>query len=200
LGRIDERSEEGLFKYYAEIVARQKIGFPLDDLLKFHNALDVRNEMLTAPSQKKFNRKSFVSKKIIPNFDRFNIMICPCECMKDGKFYFWMKQLFVKCLQRIDFDSHYMFFTINNGLSERFGLLTNFKSDHDIPLVICSCNQSEFLVDLSSITTFSQEDIWNIKNLERQIIFSNGAGFAMQGRIFLKKLHNNWLFPSTEEH
>jgi hypothetical protein len=198
LGRIDERSEEGLFKYYAEIVARQKIGFPLDDLLKFHNALDVRNEMLTAPSHKKFNRKSFISKKIITNFDRFNLMICPCECMHGGKYYFWMKQLIVKCLQRVEFDSYYKLFTINEN-SKYFGLLTNFNCHNEIPLIICSCNKSEFLIDLTSITTYSQEEIWNKMKLDQHIIYSNGAGWAMQGRIFLKKLYNNYMFPSSDD-
>jgi hypothetical protein len=174
------------------------MGFPLDDILKFHNALDVRKQMLTAPSEQKFNRRSFVSKKFVTDFDRFNIMICPCECMNGGKLFFWMKQLFVKCLQRIEFDSYYVFFTVDQHSLKKFGLLTTFKTKHDIPLIICSCNQSEFQLDLESITTYSQQEIWDQNELENQIIYSNGAGWAMTARLFLKKIHSNWLLSRTE--
>ena len=142
-----------MFKYYAEVLSKAKHSFPLEHLLNYFNVNDMKRFMLTCQSLRNHDRKSFVAKHSSGHIPQFNFMILPCECMlKNGIYKFWLKQLFVKLLQRIDYDSHYKFFIYNHQI----GIITNFLSDLKHPLYVCFCGKSEWDVDHENIHLYSQ--------------------------------------------
>lgn len=183
LSLIDERQEEMMFKYYSDVLAKAKHSFPLNHLLNYFNSNDIKRYMLTCQSQRNFDRRSFVAKHSISSLPRFNIVIAPCKCMqKDVVYKIWMKQLFIKLLQRLDYDQHYRFFIHNNSI----GIVTNFKSDLHEPLYVCSCGKCEWEINIHEKHLFNQLQIWNDMNLNNQIIFHNGAYFSILARQYLK--------------
>ena len=184
-GCVDERQEELMFKYYSEILSKAKHSFPLEHLLNYFNSNDIKRFMLTSQSERNYDRKSFVAKQSITKIPQFDFIIVPCQCIVENSVYkLWMKQLYVKLLQRIDYDSYYKFFIHN----ENIGIVTNFGSDLKYPLFVCFCGKCEWNIDRDKIHLFTQSEIWITMNLQNQIIYRNGAMYAMIGRQFIKSL------------
>ena len=100
----------------------------------------------------------------------------------------WMKQLFVKLLQRMDYDQHYKFFIHENSI----GIVTNFNSNSHEPLYVCSCGESEWNINIHQQKFYQQEEIWDKMNLNDQIIFHNGANFLIFARQFLRNLFKKY--------